>query len=239
MKTRNIIGLITIVGLFAGTCLAAAGEKAVAKAEKSWEASLAPQVEAMSSIGRNHFFILEPGHQRVYQGKEGRKTVDLIITVLNETKQVAGVETRVVEERESADGKLVEVSRNYFAIGATTKNVYYFGEDVDMYKNGKVSSHEGAWLAGVNGAKHGIAMPAENRVGEKYYQEQAPKVAQDRAETVSVTETIKTPAGKFTNCLKVKETTPLERGVGYKIYAPEIGLVSDGELKLVRQGVVK
>jgi len=238
MKTRNIIGLITIVGLFAGTGSAAAGEKATAKTGKSWEASLSPQAEAMSATGRNRFFILEPGHQRVYQGKEGRKTVDLVITVLNETKQVAGVETRVVEERESADGKLVEVSLNYFAIGAATKNVYYFGEDVDMYKNGKVVSHEGAWLAGVNGAKHGIAMPVENKVGDKYYQEQAPKVALDRAETVSLTEKVKTPAGTFENCLRVKETTPLEPGVGYKLYAPEIGLVQDGVVKLVKHGFV-
>lgn len=239
MKIRNIIGLTIIVGLFAGAGLAAAGEKSAARADKSWESTLAPQVEAMSATGRNRFFILEPGYQLAFQGKEGRKTVDLVITVLNETKQVAGVETRIVEERESVDGELVEVSRNYFAVGATTKTVYYFGEDVDIYRNGKVTSHEGAWLAGVAGAQHGIAMPAENKVGDRYYQEQAPKVALDRAETVSVTETVKTPAGAFENCLKVKETTPLERGVGYKIYAPEVGLASDGELKLIRHGFVQ
>lgn len=193
----------------------------------------------MTSTGRNRFFILEPGYELVYQGKEGRKTVDLVITVLNETKQVAGVETRIIEERESANGKLVEVSRNYFAVGAKSRNVYYFGEDVDMYQDGKVTSHEGSWRAGVGDAKHGIAMPAENKVGDKYYQELAPKVALDRAETVSVTETVKTPAGTFANCLKVKETTPLEAGTEYKHYAPEIGLVADGDLKLGKHGFVK
>jgi len=193
----------------------------------------------MTSTGRNRFFVLEPGYQLVYQGKEGGKNVDLVITVLDETKQVAGYQTRIVEERESANGKLVEVSRNYFAVGAQSHHVYYFGEDVDKYKKGKVTSHGGAWLAGVNGAKHGIAMPAENKVGDKYYQEQAPKVAQDRAETVSLTETIKTPAGTFENCLRVKETTPLEPGTEYKYYAPEIGLVQDGKLKLVQHGFVK
>jgi hypothetical protein len=225
--------------LLAGTALAIAGDANAPTADKSWKPTLAPQEEPMTSTGRNRFFVLEPGHQRVYRGKEGRKTVDLVITVLDETKQVAGVETRVVEERESADGKLVEVSRNYFAFGTQSHNVYYFGEDVDIYKDGKITSHEGAWLAGVDGAKHGIAVPVENRVGDKYYQEQAPNVALDRAETVSTTETAKTPAGIFEHCLKVKETTPLEAGTGYKSYAPKIGLVSDGDLKLVRHGFVK
>jgi Concanavalin A-like lectin/glucanases superfamily len=53
---------------------------------------------------------------------------ELTITVLNETKMVDGVETRVVEERETKGGKLKEVSRNYFAISKRTNDVFYFGE---------------------------------------------------------------------------------------------------------------
>lgn len=239
MKPGNFcISLLTAI-LLASAGPVAAEDKPPTKPTKAWEPTLVPREEVMASTGRNRFFVLAPGYQLVYQGKEGGKTVDLVITVLNETKQVDGVETRIVEERESANGKLVEVSRNYFAVGAQSQNIYYFGEDVDMYKNGKVTSHEGAWLAGVNGAKHGIAMPAENKIADKYYQEQAPKVAQDRAETVSITETVSTPAGTFENCLKVKETTPLEPGTEYKYYAPEIGLVRDGGLKLVRHEFVK
>jgi hypothetical protein len=175
----------------------------------------------------------------VYQGNQHGKKVDLTVTVLNETKPVAGIETRVVEERESVNGQLVEVSRNYFAIGTKSKSVYYFGEDVDIYKDGEVVSHEGSWQAGVNGAEPGIALPGENKVGAKYYQEQAPKVAQDRAETVSMSKSVKTPAGTFKNCLKVKETTPLESKVEYNYYARDIGLVQDGDLKLVRYEKVK
>ncbi len=232
------IALITAVVL-AGVRMALAKEESAMTSGNSWGTTLAPQEETLISTGRNRFFILEPGYQLVFQGKEGRKTVDLVITVLDETKLVDGVETRIVEERESMNGKLVEVSRNYFAVGAQSHNVYYFGEDVDMYENSKITSHEGAWLAGVHGAKHGIAMPAENKVGDRYYQEQAQKVAQDRAETVSITESVKTLAGTFENCLKVKETTPLEPGTEYKSYAPEIGLVCDGDLKLVKHGFVK
>jgi hypothetical protein len=81
-------------------------------------------------------------------------------TVLDETRVVAGVETRVIEERELAKGKLVEVSRNYFAIHKPTRNALYFGEEVDMYEDGKVVGHGGSWLAGVDGAKAGLIMPA-------------------------------------------------------------------------------
>jgi hypothetical protein len=58
----------------------------------------------------------------------------------------------------------------------------------------------------------------------------------DRAENVSTNVTFKCPAGTFANCLKTRETTPLESGTEYKLYAPGIGLVQDGGLKLLRQG---
>ena len=161
----------------------------------------------------------------------------MIISVLDETKMVDGVETRVVEERETRDGKLVEISRNYFAISKRTNDVFYFGEDVDIYKAGKVVNHSGAWLSGVNGARFGLMMPGEISLKAKYYQEIAPKVAMDRAEILSLNTTVNTPAGEFKNCLKVEETTPLEPGVKeYKYYAAGVGLVQDGDLKLVRYG---
>lgn len=204
---------------------------------KPWEATVAISPEAMTNTGRNAYFILEPGYQLVLEGKEAGQRTTLTITVLDETKLVNGIQTRVVEEREVADGKPIEVSRNYFTIGAQTGNVYYFGEDVDIYKGGQVG-HEGSWLAGINGAQHGIAMPRENKLHDRYYQERAPKVAMDRAETVSVTEQVKTPSGQYEQCLKVKETTPIEAGTEYKWYAPGVGVVKEAGLLLVKHGFI-
>jgi hypothetical protein len=158
--------------------------------------------------------------------------------VLKDTKVVDGVETRVVEEHESADGKVAEVSRNFFAIDRTTGDVYYFGEEVDEYKNGKIASHGGAWLSGINGAHYGLFMPPKPAVGRKFYQEVAPKVAMDRCEVVATDVKYTTPAGTFENCVKMKETTPLEHGSEYKIYGPKVGLLMDGDMKLVRHGQV-
>ncbi len=157
--------------------------------------------------------------------------------MLDETRLVDGVETRVVEERESKGGQLVEISRNFFAFNTADRGVYYFGEEVDIYKNGKVVRHEGAWESGKNGARFGLMVPGQPEVGARFYQEVAPGVAMDRAEIVALDASIRTPAGEFKGCLKFVETTPLEPFAREsKIYAPGVGLVKDGSLLLVEYG---
>lgn len=193
-----------------------------------------------SSTGHNDFFILEPGDQATFEGQEGKHVVRLVVTVLNDTKRIGGVETRVVEERESKDGTLVEVSRNYFAVCGPANDVFYFGEDVDLYEDGKVMDHEGSWQADRSGARYGLFMPARTLLGARFYQELAPGVAMDRVEIVSDSETLKTPAGEFQGCLKTEETTPLEPGVkDYKVYARGVGMIRDGALSLTAHKAAK
>ncbi len=190
----------------------------------------------LASTGKNPYFILEPGFQLVLE-KSGKKKEVLVVTVLDETRKVGGIETRVVEERETVDGQVIEVSRNFFAICRRTNNVYYYGEEVDDYKDGKLVGHAGAWLHGEKGARFGLLMPGHPLLGSRYHQEIAPGVAMDRAEVVGVDETYETPAGKFEKVLRTEETTPLEpKEKAHKHYAPGIGLIHDGGLKLVRYG---
>jgi hypothetical protein len=145
---------------------------------------------------------------------------------------VDGIRTRVVEERETKAGNLIEVSRNYFAISRTTGDVYYFGEDVDHYKDGKVVGHEGSWLAGVNGARFGLMMPGFPAVNDRYHHEVAPGVAMDRAEIIALKEDVATPAKNFEHCLRIRESSTLKSGTSDKLYAPDVGLVQDGKLLL-------
>lgn len=189
----------------------------------------------LSSTGSNDYFSLEPGYQLVLEGEEDGASTQLTITVLNETKVVDGTETRVVEERQIEDGELVEISMNYFVQCVQNGDIFYFGEVTDIYEGGQVTGHEGSWESGVDGARGGLFAPANPEIGMKFYQEIAPGVAEDRAEIVSLTEALDTPAGNFTNVLKSKETTPLEPGVvEYKYYAAGVGLIQDGTLKLVK-----
>jgi hypothetical protein len=189
-----------------------------------------------TASGQNPYFILEPGYQLVLE--DARDTLQ--ITVLNLTSMIDGVQTRVVEERETRNDIPIEVSRNFFAMSRRTNSVYYFGEEVDIYKDGKIVDHEGAWRSGVNEARFGLMMPGEPLLHARFYQELAPKVAMDRAEIVSLSARVTTPLGTFGECLQVLETTPLEPGVKEsKYYARGIGLVQDGSLKLVRHGARK
>ena len=129
------------------------------------------------------------------------------------------------------------MTRDYYAIDSVTNDVYYFGEDVDVYKNGKVASHEGSWLSGVKGARFGLMMPGKPKVGQRFYQEQAPGVGMDRAEIISLEEKMSTPAGTFENCIHVVETSALEKGMrDHKWYAAGVGPVKDGEMVLVQYG---
>jgi hypothetical protein len=211
---------------------------AYAGADKSdlegWTHDFSAEKADLTHTGKNPYFVLEPGHQLEFEGKGER----VVKTVLDETKVVDGVECRVVEEREWKDGKLIEVSRNYFAIGKRTNSVYYFGEDVDEYKDGKVVGHPGSWLAGVKGARFGMVMPGVPLLRAKYYHEVALEQAMDRAEIVGLGLTVRTPAGEFKNCIRMEETTPLEKGKGYKEYAPGVGGITDGDVKLVKYGKV-
>jgi len=207
------------------------------KDSKGWRDTFDISACAWSSAGKNDFFILEPGYQEVLEGKEGKEYIRLEITVLNETLKIGNVETRVVEEREFENGEVVEVSRNFLAVCAPANDVYYFGEFVDIYEDGKVDDHEGEWMAGTAGAKAGLLMPAQPQIGDRFYQETSPGVAMDRAEVISNSESLRTPAGIFHNCLKIEETNPLEPGSReYKIYARGIGIIQDGGLFLVRYG---
>ena len=218
------------VGIAALVCTAGLAARGSTRSpDAAWTRAFTVEPGELASAGRNPYFVMEAGATLTLSAGHQQ----LVITVLNETRTIDGVETRVVEERETNGGALVEVSRNYFAISRRTNSVFYFGEDVDIYKNGQVAGHEGAWVSGHTGSRFGLMMPGIPLLGARYYQELAPRIAMDRAEIVSLSETVTTPAGEFKNVLKVRETTPLETGASeFKYYAAGIGLVQDGSLKL-------
>src|SRR5262245_6488863 len=173
----------------------------------------------LGPTGTNPYFILEPGYVLVLEGKEDESQVTITITVLDQTRKIGGIEARAVEEREVHNGVLHEITRDYFAISRRTNNVYYLGEDVDEYKDGKVVSHGGTWWHGEKGAHYGLIMPAVPLLGAHYQQEIAPGVAMDRAQVVSLSDVCECPAGKFDQVLVTEESTPLEQGKESKRYA--------------------
>ena len=198
--------------------------------------------ESFVPNGGNPYWSLEPGTIRRYEGMEDGELVELEIKVLDQIRPVVFkvhgewkvALTRVIREKEKVNGELVEISHNYFARCPHTEDIFYFGEDVDIYDGGVIVSHEGAWLAGRHGAKPGLIMPGRFLLGARYFQEVAPDVAMDRAKHTQMGLEITTPAGTFQDCVKVVESTPLEPGhQSVKFYAPGIGLIIDSDVELI------
>jgi len=144
------------------------------------------------------------------------------------------VEALAVEDKEFTDGKLTEITLDYFAQD-DAGTVYYLGEDVDEYKNGSISGHNGGWLLGKETQKPGVLLPAHPKVGDKFMSEDVPKITWEKDAVISVGETVAVPAGTYENCLKVKERAS-DGTTEYKYYAPGIGCIkeveSDGEVAL-------
>ena len=181
----------------------------------------------------NEFFPLVVGTQWVLEGIEDGELIHLEITVLNETEDVAGITTRVMEEAEWIDGELEEISRNFFA-QADDGTVCYFGEDVDIYDNGVVVSNEGEWRAGVGGNLPGIIMPGNPQLQDLYANEFAPGVAEDQAEVFAFGEQIDVPWGIFDDTITIEECNPLEDAEkDFKVFVRNLGIGIDGPAELI------
>src|ERR1035438_8599277 len=120
-----------------GLLLAGVGALA-AQTAKDFQSVFAVDKKTLGVRGANPYFNLTPGYTLAYQHGKDSDT----LTVLGETKRIDGVETRVVEDRELKNGQLVELTRDYYAIDSVTNDVYYFGEDVDVYKRSEEHTSE-------------------------------------------------------------------------------------------------
>ena len=174
----------------------------------------------------NRYWPMRPGTRWVYRetDAEGAEQRD-VVTVTNETREVMGVEARVVHDVVTEDGELVEDTFDWYAQDADG-NVWYLGEDTKEYEEGKVATTAGSWEAGVDGALPGVIVPAEPEVGMTYRQEHYAGEAEDAAEILSLSERAGVPYGSFEDVLLTKDFTPLEPDVlEYKLYAPGVGPV--------------
>ena len=172
----------------------------------------------------NPWFPLRPGTRYVYAGvKDGRPSRD-VVTVSHRTKTIAGVPCVVVEDRLHVGGRLGERTTDWYSQDSHG-NVWYFGENTaELDAGGHVTSTAGTWMADVDGAKPGIYMPAQPRVGQGGRQEYYRGKAEDHFKVIGLFAGVTDPAAK--NVLLTEETTPLEPGtIDHKLYVRGIGTV--------------
>ena len=173
----------------------------------------------------NPYFPLTPGTTFIYEGQtqEGFEHDEFAVT--HRTRVILGVRCVEVHDTVKTDGELTEDTLDWFAQDRDG-NVWYFGENTHELEDGLITTIEGTFRAGVNGDKPGIVMKAHPAISDFYRQEFSLNNAEDFAETRSLTQTVHVPAGTFHNCLKSKETTPLEPDLlEFKYYAPGVGNV--------------
>jgi hypothetical protein len=178
----------------------------------------------------NPYFPLTPGTVFIYEGRTtaGLERDEFFVT--HKTKQILGVTTVEVHDTVTTNGKLTEDTLDWFAQDKEG-NVWYFGENTMELINGRPSTLEGTFVAGVNRAKPGIIMEAHSVVHDFYRQEFDLGNAEDFADVKSVSDTVTGPYGTFTHCLRTRETTPLEPDLKEaKWYAPGVGNVLTRDL---------
>jgi hypothetical protein len=211
---QAVIGLLSLIvaALFAG---GSAGAKA----------GFAPRVD-------NPWFPLTPGTTFVYRGVKDGKAARDVVKVLHTTKTIQGVRCTTVSDRLYLAGRVEERTTDWYAQDRRG-NVWYFGEaTAELDRSGHVTSTEGSWLAGRNGARAGIYMPARPHVGQTGRQEYYKGHAEDHFAVVSVRARVSVPYVSSTRAVLTKEWTPLEPGtLDHKYYVRGIGTVKEVTVK--------
>lgn len=177
------------------------------------------------------YFPMKPGTTWEYEAVSSEGEERIVVTVTDRTKVVDGVTATVVRDTvTTAGGKLVEDTYDWYAQDKDG-NVWYLGEATKAYEDGKVSP-EGSWEAGVDGARAGIVMKAEPKVGDTYYQEYYEGEAEDEGKVLATDESVTGPTGSYDDVVKTADSTALEPEVlEHKWYARGMGFVLEKYVK--------
>jgi len=210
----------------------ALGVAAVVALLASQSGSAGPTATGFSARVDNPWFPLKPGTTYVYHGvKDGQPSRD-VLTATHQTKTIAGAPCVVVKDLLFLHGRLHERTTDWYTQDKRG-NVWYFGESTaELDKNGHVTSTEGTWQAGRDGAKPGIFMPADPTVGQSGRQEFYKGHAEDHFKVISLHANVQVPYVTSKNALLTEEWTPLEPGViDHKYYVRGIGNVLERTVK--------
>jgi hypothetical protein len=179
----------------------------------------------------NPYFPLVPGTVLIYKGTSDGEREVVTIHVTHETKEILGVTCTVVRDTVEVADEVSEDTFDWYAQDVDG-NVWYMGEDTKEYENGKVSSTEGSWEAGVDGAVPGVIMPAHPEVGLAYTQEHYAGEAEDKGKIIALGGHVTVPYGSYDEVVVTEDWTPLEPKVReHKSYAPDVGVVFEELVK--------
>jgi hypothetical protein len=172
------------------------------------------------------FFPLIPGRTMEYAVAVGGEAVSLTVTDTAHTKLILGILCLGVQDRVSTPEWLLEDTWRWYAQDMKG-DVWYFARETKKYDR-EVVTESWSWQAGVDGAKPGRIMPGKPQdfLNKEFWQAYAPGKAEEKAQILSVNETVAVPFGSFSGCVKVKAYSDLDPGaLEYRYYAPGVGLI--------------
>ncbi len=181
----------------------------------------------------NPYFPLTMGTVLHYHGSEDGNGFRERVATTHRTKTILGVTTTVVVDvlRRADDGSVAERTHDWYA-DDNLGNVWYFGERTATYtRQGRVSSREGSWQAGVNGAVAGVIMPVNPHATDAYRQEFLRGHAEDQAWIVQRSAHVTVPYRHLDHVVRSFEWTRLEPHVlSMKLYARGLGIVFERDV---------
>jgi hypothetical protein len=174
----------------------------------------------------NPYWPIKPGNHWVYSEVEDGEPQRVDVTALEKTKTLGGVTARVVHDRVTRKGQVLEDTYDWYAQDSDG-NVWYLGENTKEFDNGKVST-EGSWAYGVDGAQAGVVVPADPKQGLEYREEYYAGHAEDAAEVLNTTSQVQVPYGRFKDAVLTRNFSSLEPTVEeMKLYAKNVGPVME------------
>lgn len=202
---------------------------APASGPKTIGATYAPTINPadFSTAIDNPYYPLKPGTRTIFEGNGPDGFERTVVEVTRDTRKVMGVDTVVVHDTVTLDGKPSEDTFDWYAQDRDG-NVWYFGEATKKVEGSTVDT-SGSFEAGVGGALPGIIMESRPMVGDRYREEYSKGVAEDTGEVLSLTgtETVKF-GGAQKDLLVVKDVNPLDpaAAIENKYFAKGVGFIA-------------
>ncbi|MEA2281396.1 MAG: hypothetical protein QOK21_2003 [Solirubrobacteraceae bacterium] len=181
----------------------------------------------------NPWFPLAPGMRWVYRGVDSGRPARDVVRVTDRVAMIDGMPSAVLADRLYIRGRLAERTTDWYTEDPRGRVLYAGEATAELDRRGRVRSTEGSWRAGVKGARAGVFMPRQPRVGQRFQQEYAAGVGEDHFSVTSLHASAATPFATFAgHVLQTRETTPLEPGVvDRKLYVDGIGQIAEESVK--------
>jgi hypothetical protein len=227
-----VTGITVLVGGLGGAVIAGAASSShrsqtiKSGAGPGWPKTLHPS-DFVRRID-NPWFPFQPGNKWHYRGvdTDGRFFDNERVT--HRSKKIEGVRVTPVHDVVRKDGKPREITNDFYAQDRHG-NIWYFGENTrELDRHGHVTSREGSFKAGRDGARPGVLIPGNPKVGQSARQEYYKGHAEDHFKVLDTNARVSTPYVSSDHAVKTKEWTPLEPKVlENKYYVHGVGDVKE------------